>query len=55
MHKKPDKNATKNQSPKVTSQCKYCVHYRGKKRGCALSYCDFEDDSSSKPISKRAR
>jgi hypothetical protein len=24
--------------------CKYCVNFRGTKRGCALSKCNFEDE-----------
>ena len=24
--------------------CKFCANYRGKKRGCKLSACDFEDE-----------
>ena len=24
--------------------CKFCVNYRGKKRGCILSACDFEEE-----------
>jgi len=24
--------------------CKYCVNYRGRKRGCILSMCDFEEE-----------
>jgi len=26
--------------------CKYCVNYRGKKRGCVLSACDFEEEKT---------
>ena len=25
-------------------ECKYCINFRGTKRGCALSKCDFEDE-----------
>ena len=45
----------KPQSPKVTSQCKYCLYYRGKKRGCSLSYCDFEEGDFIDLPSKKAR
>lgn len=24
--------------------CKFCVNYRGRKRGCVLSSCEFEDE-----------
>ena len=24
--------------------CKYCINFRGTKRGCALSECDFTDE-----------
>jgi len=24
--------------------CKYCVNYRGKRKGCVLSACDFEEE-----------
>ena len=26
------------------SSCKFCVKYRGKKKGCVLSVCDFEEE-----------
>ena len=26
------------------TECRVCLYYRGKKRGCALLFCCYEDD-----------
>jgi hypothetical protein len=37
------------------TDCEYCIYWKGKKRGCILSHCDFEEEKTDAALNGRIK